>query len=181
MLFVSLLKDFICQRERDRECVCARKQGEGQVEGEAGSLLSREPSVGLYPRKLWSWDHDLSHPSVFLFFRLFVLISFLRFDLFIWQRSQGGREAGREREGEKQTPCWAGSPMWDSFPGHWDHDFELKADSYLTKPPRCPWLNVFFMKEFWNLEFVKCFVCIYWDDYETFIFYLVNVLYYIVV
>ena len=22
---------------------------------------------------------------------------------------------------EKQTPCWAWSPMWDSFPGPWDH------------------------------------------------------------
>ena len=34
-------------------------QGEQQAEreGEAGSLLSKEPDVGFYPR---IWDHDLS-------------------------------------------------------------------------------------------------------------------------
>jgi len=39
---------FICQKESEH------KQGELQVEGEAGSPPSKEPDAGLYPRTLGS-------------------------------------------------------------------------------------------------------------------------------
>jgi len=39
---------FICQGERERE----HRQGEWQAEGEAGSLLSKDPDAGLDPRTL---------------------------------------------------------------------------------------------------------------------------------
>ena len=42
---------FTWDRERER----AHKQGEGQAEGEADSLLSKEPDVGLDSRNLGSW------------------------------------------------------------------------------------------------------------------------------
>ena len=45
--FIYLL---IGQRERER----AHKQGEGQAEGEADSLLSKEPDAGLDPSTLGS-------------------------------------------------------------------------------------------------------------------------------
>jgi len=47
LFFKFFKKDFICQRGRERQR--AHRQGERQAEGEAGSLLSREPDVGLDP------------------------------------------------------------------------------------------------------------------------------------
>ena len=32
----------------------------------------------------------------------------------------------REEEREKQSPCWAGSPMWGLIPGPWDHDLSQR-------------------------------------------------------
>lgn len=46
LFFFKIL--FICQRER-------AQQWERQAEGEAGSLLSKEPDVGLDPRTAGSW------------------------------------------------------------------------------------------------------------------------------
>ena len=43
---------FICQRERERES--ERAQADRVAEGEAGSLRSKEPDVGLDPRMLRS-------------------------------------------------------------------------------------------------------------------------------
>ena len=42
---------YLSEKERERE----HKQGEQQVEGEAGSPLSRDPNAGLDPRILISW------------------------------------------------------------------------------------------------------------------------------
>ena len=36
------------------------------------------------------------------------------------------RHRGREREREKQSPCSAGSLMWGSIPGPWDHDLNRR-------------------------------------------------------
>ena len=41
--------------------------------------------------------------------------------LFIWERAQQ-----KEREREKQTPRWAGSPMQGLIPGPWDHDLSQR-------------------------------------------------------
>ena len=38
---------------------------------------------------------------------------------------------------------------------------------------------VFFFNHKWMLNFVKCFLCIYWDNHMDFIFQLVNVVYHI--
>ena len=48
ILFIHLL-------ERDRDQESKHKQGEQQAEAEAGTLLSKDPNVGLHPRTLGSW------------------------------------------------------------------------------------------------------------------------------
>ena len=47
-------------------------------------------------------------------------------NLFDRERSQVGREAGRERERRKQAPRGAESPMRDLIPGPWDHDLSQR-------------------------------------------------------
>ena len=56
------------------------------------------------------------YPSIF--FKDFIY-------LFDRQRSQVGREAGRERGG-KQAPHGAEGPMRGSIPGPWDHDLSQR-------------------------------------------------------
>ena len=48
---------------------------------------------------------------------------------------------GAEGERDKQTPCWAWSPIWGSIPGPWNHDLNQnqESDAQLTKPPRNSW------------------------------------------
>ena len=49
---------------------------------------------------------------------------FLRFYLFIWERSrEPEHKVGWVRgRGRSRYPCWAGSLMWGMIPGLWDHD-----------------------------------------------------------
>ena len=42
------------------------------------------------------------------------------------QREREHKQGEWEREREKQTPCWAGSPMWGSIPDPWDHDLSQR-------------------------------------------------------
>ena len=56
---------------------------------------------------------------------------FLKIYLLIWQRES--RESSRQKEREKQAegkeklaPCRAGSLMWGSSPGPWDHDLSRR-------------------------------------------------------
>ena len=43
--------------------------------------------------------------------------------LFIREREREKAWTGEgQREREKQTPRWAGSSLWDSMPGPWNHD-----------------------------------------------------------
>ena len=51
---------------------------------------------------------------------IYYLFIYLFVYLFMWVREHEQGEWQRERE--KQTPCWAGSPKWGSIPGPWDHD-----------------------------------------------------------
>jgi len=50
LFFFKILFIYLFVREQESE----HKQGEQQAEAEAGSLLSKEPDVGLYPRTLGS-------------------------------------------------------------------------------------------------------------------------------
>ena len=58
----------------------------------------------------------------------FLILSFSDFFkkrmLFIYliERARTSKGSSREREMEKQAPCWAGSPRRGSIPGPWDHD-----------------------------------------------------------
>ena len=51
---MKILFIYLFVRERER-VLCPYKQGEQQAEGEADSLLSKEPDAGLNPRTLGSW------------------------------------------------------------------------------------------------------------------------------
>lgn len=53
------------------------------------------------------------------------------------ERKSTSRESGRQRERKKQTHRQAGSPRWLWIPGSW---LEPKADTWLTEPPRHPYL-----------------------------------------
>ena len=53
-LFIFFKKDFIYLFERERERESMSREGGAEREGEADSLLSREPDVGLDPRTLGS-------------------------------------------------------------------------------------------------------------------------------
>ena len=79
---------------------------------------------------------------VFLFFFLRLYLSDTQRDRdCTWSTS---REHQRERE--KQIPCWAGSPMWDSIPGPWDHDSwrqTLNRLSHLGAPLSCESCSLF--------------------------------------
>ena len=44
----------------DRESKHRQTEQQAEGEGEADSLLSREPNAGLDPRTPGSWDHDLN-------------------------------------------------------------------------------------------------------------------------
>ena len=82
-------------------------------------------NVAVYQMLLHLLKYDFS-PFVSMW-QITLTFFFLRFYLFIWQR---GNERAQAREGqrkrEKQNPCWAGSPMWDSIPGPWDHDLSWR-------------------------------------------------------
>ena len=73
---------------------------------------------------------------------------FLRFYLFIHERhreSESEREREREREAETQAEgeadcIHAGSPMWDSIPGPWDHALDVRAGAKLLSHPSIPQL-----------------------------------------
>ena len=43
-----------------------------------------------------------------------------------------------QREREKQTPCWAGSPMWCSIPGPWDHNLNQRQTLNQLSLPGSP-------------------------------------------
>ena len=57
--------------------------------------------------------------------------------LFIWERERENEKESTsgERESEKQTPCWAGSLMWDLNPGLWDYDLnQRQVLNWLSHP-----------------------------------------------
>ena len=71
IFFFSFLRFYLCIWERERAWA-----GRG-AEGEADSLLSREPDIGLYPRTLGSWPEAKADtwltephrcPGIFIFF-----------------------------------------------------------------------------------------------------------------
>ena len=53
--FFKILFIYLRHRERERERASERAQAWGVAEGEAASLLSRAPDVGLDPRTPGSW------------------------------------------------------------------------------------------------------------------------------
>ena len=69
------------------------------------------------------------HQVSYEFLSLLLLLLCLKFYLFIWQR-ENEREhnwgSSRQRDREKQTPCWAGSPTKGSTPGLCYHDLSWR-------------------------------------------------------
>ena len=113
--FFVVVKDFIYLFVRKSEHRQTERQAE--AEGEAGSLLSKEPDVGLDTRTRANarhslWDAYSYIPSIFCNCRvIFILFYFfLRFYLFICQRewAQADREAGRGR-GRSKLPAEQGA------------------------------------------------------------------------
>ena len=58
------------------------------------------------------------HKPYFYFIYLFLK----RFYLFIYLREKEHKQREQQRQREKQATWGAGSPMWGSIPGSWDHD-----------------------------------------------------------
>ena len=56
-------------------------------------------------------------------------------DWLIFEREWAGGEGGEEGEADSQ---WAGSPVWDSVPGPWDHDLSWKQMLNLLSHPDTP-------------------------------------------
>ena len=54
----------------------------------------------------------------------------------------GGGAAEGERENLTQAPHWAGSPMWDSIPGPWDHDLSRRQVLNHLNHPGAPQENI---------------------------------------
>ena len=86
--------------------------------------------------------------------------------------------------GEGGHPC-----LVPDFRGHAFHFSPLKimfavglsyiAFIMLRYVPSIPtFWRVFFLNHKWMLNFVKCFLCIYWNNHIVFIFQFVNVVYY---
>ena len=53
-------------------------------------------------------------------------------------REQASPQRGSGRESEKQTPYRARSLMWDSIPGHWDHDLSQRQTFNQLSHPGTP-------------------------------------------
>ena len=96
-LFVFVLKDFIYLFERDREREKEQEWwGRTEGEGEADSLLRREPNVGLDPRTPGSWPEPkadaqpLSHPGglASFVFSLSALKDCASISIFDWEGHQ---------------------------------------------------------------------------------------------
>ena len=83
-----------------------------------------------------------SCPSTALGHLLCILCCFfflLRFYLFDREREMEStsRRSGRQRETEKQSPRWAGSPTWGSIPWPWGHDLNFYGSSITASSVRC--------------------------------------------
>ena len=63
---------------------------------------------------------------------------FLRFYLFICHRQTKRTSRGRGKQGEKQAPCLARSPIWNSTPGLWDHDLNQRQMLHQLRQPGTP-------------------------------------------
>lgn len=63
-----------------------------------------------------------------VFVRAFFFFFFLKDFIYLWKRVQAHENEHKSGEGlrEMQTPHWAGSLMWDSIPGPWNHDLNWR-------------------------------------------------------
>ena len=91
--------------------------------------------VDIYQTSIWHVKWSLFFYFLFLFFISF----FKRFYLFIHERHTE-RERGRET-GRARSRLHAGSPMWDSIPGLWDHTLSWRQmlNHWATQPSHVKW------------------------------------------
>ena len=78
--------------------------------------------------------HHSSHSFEFL---QSLILFFPKIHLFIREREWV--KGKRQREREKQTFCWTGSPMWGSIPQPWDHNLSWKQMLDPLSHPGDPW------------------------------------------
>jgi len=96
-----------------------------------------------YYEYFWSCYEHL-HTNLGVDIRFCFCFCFFLKILFIYLRErEWDRESmrGGKGQGEKQTPCWAGSPMWDSIPGFQDHDLSRRQMPTRPSHPGAPLLD----------------------------------------
>ena len=68
---------------------------------------------------IWKKDRLWHLVSIFFFFKIL-------FNYLMRACVRTSRLSSRQREREKQTLRWGGNLIWDSIPGHWDHDLSRR-------------------------------------------------------
>ena len=89
-------------------------------------------TFGLFPPLGWLLPIMLPwyiHVQAFAWTYALIFLSFFKDFISLFYRERKLRtsgRSGRQREKEKQTPCWAGSPMQDLIPAPWDPDLSQR-------------------------------------------------------
>ena len=71
---------------------------------------------------------------------------------FIYLFARENMHVTGERQRKKQTPGWAGSPMWDLIPGPWDHDRHWSQILRLNHPVAPKTFLRITVSEYWILS-----------------------------
>ena len=102
-----------------------------------GKLLPRTLSLNPSFHKPWHFFFKILFIYLFIYLREHVCTRERE-----RERASTSKEEGK-REREKQTPHWAGSPMWDSIPGLWDHDLCQRQTPNRLSQPGAPSPDIF--------------------------------------
>lgn len=101
----------------------------------------------LFPSPIWA-TCSVFCVSLFFFFKILLM-------------RETEDESGRDMvtgESDKQTPCWARSPIWGTISQPWDHELSQnqELDASPNAPPRCPLNPHFFVIACLDLQSEVC-------------------------
>lgn len=135
---------FSVQRSEGSEVQEIAKGRQRYHESHSGSsACEKKSSIWKMPKPQWPllrtvWEDKLAPPSRLQRFK--GSEKFLFFSLRFWDRERVGVTKHEGAVGqEKQTPCRARSPKWDSIPGLRDCDLNWGQQLNGLEPPTHPW------------------------------------------